>query len=933
MMRQRRRFAIRAAALLLSALCLVIGGLGCKARQPIAQQRIAYAQTATGEILLGIVDSIKENSKYWEGISLAAEELNQAGGVLGRPLKLLYADDRNDLAQARRIAKELAARPDVTAVLGHFYSNVAIPVSIIYEHAALLFLSPWATQPNLTKYGNQLTFRNIPNDDDAGAQLANFLARGPGKRVAVIYERCETARRLADVVKAQLDHLGLEVVATRSYFPTQTDFRAMLAELKQGYTFEQIFLAADNISSAAELIREVRAMGIEFTVGREHGKTERLPVRIVGSDALDSYDLIRMAGKASEGVILPTPFNPKYPSKATREFVKRFQARFGVEPDTGAAQGYDAIQVFASAIQQTGSIVPLEIGATLRFLADWHGVTGQYAFTPRGDITGKELFFKMVQNGAFAYLPAREQADAAVDPLYVVEDTTLRLSLARTGLTLDPARAVTVADFEVQKQLFLALTDLEPGTYNTPQPVLATRWECSADGLTYRFFLRHDVVWTDGTPVTAQDVVWTLQRHIDPATAATMSSLLYVLQHAKAIQQGERAVSELGVRAIDDWTVEFTLAYPAAYFPALLHLTLFAPLPRHVLETYGAAWTNVEHIQSTGPYRLVSWQKDMLVVLRRNPRYYAAERVAIPEVRYATIPNAAIALAMYEQNELDIVGSPYNQIPDAEIPRIQQDATLGAEFSIEPSFCTVAYTFNTSRPPLNQPLVRKAIAAAIDRDLFTTLTSRGHQQAAATFTSPALLGTTDLDVKLGIPFFPVQAKRWLAEAGYPNGQGLRPLTLLYSNAQPDERTDSAVAIRDFLKYHLNITVELQNLPWEQYLALSTQPDAADLVKLTWCADYADPHNFLADVFEPENPQVYTGWDSPEFHRMLAQAVRTADPLQRQALYRRAEQLLMQEEAVLIPLSHETMTHLVKPRVKGWSFMAIGGQQIQNWSLE
>jgi ABC-type oligopeptide transport system substrate-binding subunit/ABC-type branched-subunit amino acid transport system substrate-binding protein len=912
--------AMKSWKMLITIVMLVSALTACDVLQPPVsrEEREKRANQSENAIVIGIVDSSTAPSLFQKGVNLAVNEINQRGGVLNRKIQTIVADDKGDMDEGRRIAKQFAKNPDLIAVIGHVYDKVAIPVSIIYEEHGILLLSPGASDPSLTLFGKDFTFRNIPNGVEVGRQIAQFVHEKGFKRVVVFYLREDTYQRLTNNFKEQAGSLGITIPVTRSFFEKQIDFRSVLADLKKNETFDAIFIAG-RVPVAGYLIKQARGMGLEMP--------------IIGTDGLDSPQLWTVAGRAAEETIVMTVFDPAQPTRATREFVKQFKATYGIEPDTWAAQGYDAVQVLAYAMEQSGSTVPIVLSNTLRFLERWAGVTGAYAFTPKGDITGKAIFFKQARNGSFEFLAREAETAIPVDPQYVIEDITLRIPLSAEPETIDPGLASTTTATEVIEQLFLGLTSLDPKTYQAV-PALAEKWTVNAEGTVYQFSLRKGVTWTDGKPVTAHDVVWTIQRNINPALKAPSANMLYVLKNGAAINQGKLAdVTAIGVQAIDDLTVEFTLESPAPYFPTMLNYAVFRPLPRQVLDQYPEIWTDPGHIQTNGAYKLARWEKGRMLILRRSPTYYDSLHVAIPEVRYYIVPIASVALAMYQQRQLDVIGGTYTNIPRDETTRIKTDPLLRQEYRNEPAFCTVAYGFNTKRPPVDNPLVRKAIAAAIDRRLLIELSTRGGEEPATTFTRPPIFGAVDPGENVGIRFNPGRAAKWLAEAGYPDGKDFPDITILYNTTTPTAYSTTAHPLQSFLNHYLHITAKLQPVSFKDFRQLREQPNTPHMFRLSWCADYPDANNFLNQMFHPTKSPNWIGWTNQEFADLMDRAAQITDPNQRKALYKRAEQILCEDEAAVVPLYYEVAPILVHPRVKGWYYMAIGGQHICDWSLQ
>lgn len=877
------------------------------------KERAEKAAESEGDIIIGIVDSSVPPSFFIEGVKLAIDELNEEGGLLGRPVRPIFHDDERSVALGQKIASELSENTDVVAVVGHLYSDVAISASVAYEANGVLFISPGASEQDLIMEDSALTFRNIPSDEDIGREIADFTFRSGYMKVAIVYDSESPTKRIAETFNEYADNLGIKIVAEKSYSGWETDFKLLVADLISEGEFDAVFLGGI-LPSAGNMIKQMRDMGIT--------------VPIIGTGHLDSPELWNIAGKAAQDTIVPTVFDPGRPSSLTRNFVKKFKTAFGFEPDTYAAQGYDAIRLLAFAIEEGGLAVPIDISSTLRFLRDWEGITGKYSFQHDGNITGKSIFFKVLREGGFEFLERDLRED--IHLFEVLEDITLRLPMEGEITTIDPGLTVDMSSIEIIEQLFLGLTDLDPETYE-PVPELAKDWTVSRDGKTYRFNLRPDVLWTDGTPVTAHDIVWAVRRNVDPKTESPYGFMLNILKNAGAISEKKKAPSEIGVHAADDVTVVFELENPAAYFPAMSGLWVFRPLPRHVIEKYKDQWTQPGYIQTNGSYKLTAWEKGVVMILRKNSGYYEAESVSIPEVRYYIIPESSVGLAMYESNQLDIMGDAYLRIPITEIPNLPFSPTLSAEYSQEPLFCTYAYAFNTQLPPVDNILVREAISSAIDRKLLIRLVTRGNQEVASTFTRPPIFGSVDPSEGIGIRFDPSEAKKLLAEAGYPDGKGFPEISLIYNESETHEKVARAVQI--FLKHYLNITLRLEAMDFSDYVTARTEHLPGHMIRFGWCADYPDANNWLNDLFHPTNSDNIIGWDNPEFAELMDHAQKSPLPELRKQFYKRAEEILCQDVCAVVPIYFETAHYLVKPRVKGWYSMAIGGQHIRNWYLE
>jgi oligopeptide transport system substrate-binding protein len=504
--------------------------------------------------------------------------------------------------------------------------------------------------------------------------------------------------------------------------------------------------------------------------------------------------------------------------------------------------------------------------------------------------------------------------------------TVLRLPMQQPIPTLDPGLAEDSASIEVIEQLFLGLTDFDDDTARVV-PELATKWSASADGLRYTFTLRK-ARWSDGRPVTAEELVWAARRNIAPATASPYAYMMYGLRNAEALNTGKlKDFAALGVSAPDARTVRFTLERPAAYFPAVAGLWMLRPLPSWAIAAHGAAWTEPAHLVSNGPYRLAEWQRGNRLVLRRNPTYFAADAVRIPEVHYLIVPESSTGLAMYENGELDLLGATYLSLPSPDIPRIKADPALQRQLSITPALCTYYLGFNTARPPLDDARVRKALSAAIDRQLLIDKVVRGDQRPATTFVPTPVFGAVPPAEGVGIGYDPERARRWLAEAGYPGGKGFPEVVLMYNTSEGHARI--AQAVQQMWRRELGIAVRVENQEWKVFLQTTLRKDGPHIFRMAWCADYPDANNWLMEVFHPGKSANRVHWSNAEFARLTERAQVVQAPAERAALYRRAEQILCEEQAVIAPIYFYTYVTLTRPYLQ-MKLAPLGGNHLRDW---
>ncbi len=506
----------------------------------------------------------------------------------------------------------------------------------------------------------------------------------------------------------------------------------------------------------------------------------------------------------------------------------------------------------------------------------------------------------------------------------------VRIPLSDISVNLEPGGTSDMLSTEIQTQLFLGLTQYDPNSLKA-RPYLAEKWRTSRDMKEFIFYLRKDAKWSDGNPVTAHDIVWAVRRNISPETGSELAYLLYVLKNGEKIHKGEiKNITKLGAHLIDDFTVLFELEYAAAYFPSMVAYTPFWPLPRRVIAKHGKGWTVPDRIVTNGPYLLSDiWEDEKVIVLEKNFLYHDAEKVKIPGIHYMAIEDGNV-LEMYRENEIDILGGSYLQIPLTDIDDIKMNLAMRKQYSNNPRLCTYYYGFNNNKPPMSNRQVRKAFSAAIDRRRIVDNVTLGGEEPAYTFTRPPIFGSVDPNENVGIRFNPEMAKKWLAEAGYPDGQNFPEVVMMLN----DDAFHDKIAgdVREQLIANLNIEITIKSLPWDEFMKnLYAESLEADIYRWGWCADYPDANNWLMENFHPNKSANLIHWQNKEFASLVDKAQRVTDTFTRKRLYKKAERILCEEEAAIAPLFYYTSPILIKPWLdaKIWPLL---GNQIRTWSF-
>jgi oligopeptide transport system substrate-binding protein len=509
----------------------------------------------------------------------------------------------------------------------------------------------------------------------------------------------------------------------------------------------------------------------------------------------------------------------------------------------------------------------------------------------------------------------------------------LNVNLGYEPSSLDPSLATDSASFDCDEQLFLGLTDFEDSTDARVIPELATEWSASSDGLTWTFKMRKDARWVHYDPgtsrfevkrsVTAHDIVYGVKRTCNPETASEFSYLDYIIAGCMDVNTGESTdMDSIGVRAIDDHTVEFALREPGAYFPAIAGMWVNRPVPREAIEEHGDTWTEPGNIWTNGPFALDTWEHENKLILVKNPHFYGARDLAIEQINGFMVVEASTALAMYENGELDVVA-----VPLENVDRVQADPLLSRDLFSMADLATYFYGFNTTKPPVNDVRVRQALAYTIDRQLLVDTVMKGGRLPAWSFASPGIFGNVAANPDFpGISFDPQKGRDLLAEAGYPGGAGFPKMMLIFNTSEGNQKI--AEFVQANWREYLGIEVELGNQEWRVYLQTLSK-DAPQVWRLTWGGDYPDQNSWLPEVFHPTEGANRPQWSGPaadRFAQLVEDAAAETDPEERKCLYFEAEKLLCVDDAVIIPIYHYARVGCTKPYVE--RTLAFAG--VEHW---
>lgn len=489
-----------------------------------------------------------------------------------------------------------------------------------------------------------------------------------------------------------------------------------------------------------------------------------------------------------------------------------------------------------------------------------------------------------------------------------------RVNLGTEPPSLDWSLATDHVSFNVIANLMVGLTEFDKEL--KPAPVIANSWEVQNGGRKIVFRLRDDVNWSDGKPVRAQDFEYSWKRLLDPKTASQYAYILFDLADAAEFNEGKlKDASSVGVRAQDDRTLIVTLRHPASYFLAITTFEVTFPQRRDIIEKFGDAWTRPGNIVTNGPFELASWKHQDRIELAANPGFFRG-KPHLDKVTMYMVNERTTAVAMYEQGNLDFMDESHS-IPPLEKPRL---AKLPG-FKVVPQLRGEYYSFAVDRKPFDNPLVRKAFAMAIDREVLPKIL-QGGPIPATSWIPPGMLAHNPA---IGLKFDPAQARKLLAQAGHPDGKGLPTIVLGYNT--DEEKKLVGEAIQSMWQKHLGVVVQLENQEWKVFLK-KLQSDPFPLFRSGWGADYPDPDNFMK-LFTSNSGNNHGRWKNPRYDELLEAAAREADAQRRTKLYDEAQKLLTEIDAAIVPLYWKAEATVLNPRFTGLEYNSMARMDLRH----
>lgn len=474
--------------------------------------------------------------------------------------------------------------------------------------------------------------------------------------------------------------------------------------------------------------------------------------------------------------------------------------------------------------------------------------------------------------------------------------------------TIDPHKASGTWENNVIGDMFMGLMTDDVDANAIPGAALS--YTKSEDGLTYTFKLREHK-WSDGKPVTAHDFVYSFRRILNPKTAAQYASILYPIINAEAVNSGKMPPEQVGVRAIDDHTLEMKFHFQVPYIAQLLtHYTSFA-VPAHVVEKYGDDWTRAENIVCNGPYVLKEWSPNDHIHMTKNSYFYDKDNVVIEDVLFYPTQDSSAALKRFRAGEFDVVT---DSIPPQQIDWLR--ANMPKETHLSPYILTQYVQFNLNHKPFDDHRVRRALSMAIDRDIMVEKITRAGETPAYALVPP---GMPDYPPKAQLAFKSLshqarvaKAKELLKEAGFgPNN----PLEFDYNMQNTTETKLVSVAMQEMWR-QVGAHVRLAPSESQVHYDLLRRRDFA-VAWAGWVADYRDAKNYLFLLESSTKDLNYGDYNNPAYDALVDQSDHERDPAKRTALLQQAEQLVLDDDAIA-PVFFGVARNLVSTEVHGWN---------------
>ncbi|MFC3884393.1 peptide ABC transporter substrate-binding protein [Bacillus songklensis] len=497
----------------------------------------------------------------------------------------------------------------------------------------------------------------------------------------------------------------------------------------------------------------------------------------------------------------------------------------------------------------------------------------------------------------------------------------LRVNIKTEPFSLHPGLANDSVSSNVLLQTFEGLTRINKD--GKPENAMAEDVQVSENGAKYTFKIRQDAKWSNGDPVTAKDFEYAWKWALDPAHESQYAYQLYYIKGAQAANEKKGSLDQVGIKVVDDKTLEVTLENPTPFFLELTAFYTYFPVNSKIAQANEKWYTNAgENYTSNGPFKMVEWAHNNKIILEKNENYWDKDSVKLEKIDMAMVNENNTELSMYQNGELDWAGMPTGQLPVEAIPQLQSDKTL----KIQPIAGVYWYKINTEAKPMDNLNLRKALAYAIDRKGITENITKDGSIPAMANVPPTMFPENekgyfkDNDVKKAKEYL----QKALDEMGLKDVSELPEIKLSYNT--DDKHAKIAQAVQDMWKKNLGINVKLENTEWAVYID-KLHKGNYQIGRLGWLGDFNDPINFLELYREKEGGNNDTNWEDPEYKQLLLDSAKQQDPQKREEMLKKAEEILIRDMPI-IPIYFYTNAWVQVDNLKGVVVSGLGDVQFK-----
>jgi oligopeptide transport system substrate-binding protein len=503
---------------------------------------------------------------------------------------------------------------------------------------------------------------------------------------------------------------------------------------------------------------------------------------------------------------------------------------------------------------------------------------------------------------------ASGSASASASPTSSGTPKEFRFTLVEPP-SLDPSLLKDAQSIIVGDGLYEGLTRLNNA--GEPEPAAATNWDISDDGKTYTFHIRQGMKWSNGDPVTAHDFEFAWKRTLAKETASDYAYFLFYLVNGEKYNAGEASADDVGVKALDDYTLEAKLTNPTPYFISLVAHNSYWPEDQRVVEAKPDWASEASSIVTNGPFLLKEWEHGSTMVLEKNPDYYDQAKVHFDKVSITMVEESSTVFNMYQTDKIDWIGAQAGSVPADQVEKVIADGSA----KVQPVASVYYYEFNTTRKPFNNVKIRKAFSLSVNRQSLIDNVTKAQQTPAFGLVPPSIAGVDGKKFRELYPdnYFTEnvdEAKKLLAEGLAEEGLSKLPaITLLYNTDETHKAVAEAVA--DMWRKNLGVEVKVTNQEWGTFLN-TRSAQQFDIARAGWGADFNHAINFTYDLIHSKSGNNNGKYNNPEVDKLLDESITATSEKDRLDKIAQAEKIAFADDMALLPLYYYTTVTMLKP---------------------